>query len=297
MMASRIGFFGRATEGAVMRRSLAALGLIGLLSPASAADLPLLRGSETFVPAFPAYARWEGFYFGGQLSYGNFNADFAGASQPLFAVPLRNLVFENEVHPENIPVLGAAERGAGGVGGFVGYNWQYEQAIIGLEFNYIHSDFNAGAPDFPIARQIRLSNGTVVQFTLDASATMRLTDIGELRARFGYAAGAFMPYATIGLASGRADVAALVSCVCIQLTPNKTPPPQFDPTQTVDFSFTNSTGKSSAYIWGYSGGGGLEWALTPNIFARADYEYIQWSPVSKITSHLNIAHLGLGLRF
>ena len=276
-----------------MRRLLAALGLIGLLSPASAADLPLLRGSETFVPAFPAYPRWDGFYFGGQLSYGNSHADFSGASQPLFAVPLRALVFENEVHPENIPLLGAAERGAGGVGGFVGYNWQFEQAIIGLEFNYIHSDFNAGAPDFPIGRQTgKLTNGLVYQFTLDGSAMLRLTDIGELRARFGYAAGAFMPYATIGLASGRADVAALVSCVCKQLVP-----PQFDPAQTVDFSFTNSTGKSSAYIWGYSGGGGLEWALTPNIFARADYEYIQWSSISQIHSHLNIAHLGLGLRF
>ena len=281
-----------------MRRLLAALGLIGLLSPASAADLPLLRGSETFVPAFPAYPRWEGFYFGGQLSYGNFNADFSAASQPLFAVPLRALVFENEVHPENIPLLGAAERGAGGVGGFVGYNWQYEQAIIGLEFNYIHSDFNAGAPDFPIARQTgKLTNGLVYQFTLDGSAMLRLTDIGELRARFGYSAGAFMPYVTMGLASGRADVAAMVSCVCIQFTAIKNTS-QIDPTKPpVDFSFTNSTGKSSAYIWGYSGGAGLEWALTPNIFARADYEYIQWSSISAIRSHLNIAHLGLGLRF
>ena len=283
-----------------MRRLLAALGLIGLISPVVAADydLPMLRGAETFVPAFPAYARWDGFYFGGQLSYGNLGADFSGASMPLFAVPLRNLVFENEVHPENIPLLGAAETGTGGVGGFVGYNWQFERAIVGLEFNYIHTDLNAQAPDFPIARQTgKLTNGLVYQFALDGSAMLRLTDIGELRARFGYSAGAFMPYATLGLASGRADVAALVSCRCIQLTPNDKPPPQFDPTQTVDFSFTNSTGKNSAYMWGYSGGAGLEWALTQNIFARADYEYIQWSSIVKINSHLNIAHLGLGVRF
>lgn len=282
-----------------MRRLLAALGLIGLISPALAADydLPMLRGAETFVPAFPAYARWDGFYFGGQLSYGNLGADFSGASVPLFAVPLRNLVFENEVHPENIPLLGTADTGTGGVGGFVGYNWQFDRAIVGLEFNYIHSDFNVGAPDSPISRLFTLTDGHTVVFTLDASATLRLTDIGELRARFGYSAGAFMPYATLGLASGRADVAVAVSCACVQLTPNKTPPPQFDPNQTVDFSFTNSTGKNSAYMWGYSGGGGLEWALTPNIFARADYEFIQWSPISNIHSHLNIAHLGLGLRF
>ena len=50
-------------------------------------------------------------------------------------------------------------------------------------------------------------------------------------------------------------------------------------------------------LGGYSGGGGLEWALTHNIFARADYEYIQWSPIQKISSHLNVAHVGLGVRF
>lgn len=282
-----------------MRRLLAAIGLIGLLASASAADydLPMLRGSQSFVPAFPAYPQWEGFYFGGQVGYGNLNADFSGATEPLLAFPIRNTNFGIQVRPDLIPVLGASERGAAGVGGFVGYNWQYERAIIGLEFNYIHSDFNTGAPDSPIARQFTLTDGHVVDFILDASGTFRLTDIAELRARFGYAAGAFMPYMTLGLASGRADVALSVSCVCIQLTPNAHPPPQFDPAQTVDFSFTNSTGKGSAYMGGYSGGGGLEWALTQNIFVRAEYEYVQWLTISRINSHLNIAHLGLGVRF
>ena len=45
-----------------MRRLLIALGLIGLFSPAFAADYglprydpPTLRGSDTFVPAYPTY--------------------------------------------------------------------------------------------------------------------------------------------------------------------------------------------------------------------------------------------------
>jgi hypothetical protein len=52
----------RETNEAVMRRLLIALGLIGLFSPAFAADYglprydpPTLRGSDTFVPAYPTY--------------------------------------------------------------------------------------------------------------------------------------------------------------------------------------------------------------------------------------------------
>ena len=54
-----------------MRRLLAALGLIGLISPAFAADyeLPALRGSQMFVPAYPTYFSWQGFYAGGQVSF------------------------------------------------------------------------------------------------------------------------------------------------------------------------------------------------------------------------------------
>ncbi|HEY6257809.1 MAG TPA: outer membrane beta-barrel protein [Xanthobacteraceae bacterium] len=276
-----------------MRRLLAVLGLIALVSPASAADydLPTLRGTETFVPAFPTYSHWDGFYFGGQLSYGNAQANFTSSTQPLFAIPLRELALESEVGVSGFQLLGPVETGAGGVGGFVGYNAQFDQAIIGLEFSYIHSNFDMVAPNFPIGRQTgRLSNGFAYRFVLDGSGSLRLTDIGELRVRAGYAMGAFMPYVMFGLASGRADLALQVSCSCQELTP---------PTNFVDadFSFASGQAKSSAYLWGYSGGTGLEWALTQSIFARADYEYIQWSPITRITSHLNIAHLGFGVRF
>jgi opacity protein-like surface antigen len=73
-----------------MRCLLAALGLIGLLSPAFAADyeLPTLRGSDMFVPATPTYFSWQGFYAGGQLSYSSASADFSGASAPLIAFSL-----------------------------------------------------------------------------------------------------------------------------------------------------------------------------------------------------------------
>lgn len=285
-------------DGAVMRRLFAVLGLVGLASSALAADYdpPILRGSDIFVPAYPTYRNWEGFYFGGQLSYGNAQADFSQSTPPWFTIPLRDLTFADESGAANIQVLGAVETGAAGAGGFVGHNWQFDQAVIGVEFNYIHSNFDLIAPNFPISRLTgTLSNGHPYAFTLNGAGNLHMTDIGELRARFGYAMDSFMPYLTIGLAGGRADMSVTVSCVCQELTNNPTPPPA----QIVDadFSFTNGTQKNGAYMWGFSGGGGLEWALTQNLFARGDYEYIQWSPIAKITSHLNIVHLGLGVRF
>jgi outer membrane immunogenic protein len=285
-----------------MRRLLAAwfaaLGLIGLLSPALAADYdpPVLRGSDMFVPAYPHYYRWDGAYAGGHLSYGTGNVNFAGATQPLFALPLRNLVFEQQFQASTITVLGAADTASLGIGGFVGYNAQFDDAVVGLEFNYTHSNFDATAPSNPIARLTGvLSNGKAYAFAFDANGSARITDFGLFQVRAGYSAGRFMPFATLGVAVGRADEAVSVSCSCQELTPNPPPAPGFS--SSVDFSFTQSQGRSSAVLWGYTGGAGFEWALTPTIFSRVDYEYIQWQPFSRVSAHLNIGHLGFGARF
>jgi opacity protein-like surface antigen len=281
-----------------MRFLLPALGLIGLLSPAFAADyaLPTLRGTETFVPAYPTYFGWDGFYAGGHLAYGNANADFTNSTQPLLALALRNLTFEQEFRPSGIQVLGVSDVRGAGLGGFVGYNVQYDNAILGFEFNYTHMDFTAGAPDYPIGRLTgALSNGKQYNFLLTGNGTVHTTDAGVFRLRAGYVAGSFMPYLTLGLAAGRADLALSVSCACQEVTPNPNNPNA--PLGVIDFSFTQGQSKDSAYLFGWAGGGGLDFALTQYIFARAEYEYIQWSPVWRITSHLQFGRVGLGVRF
>jgi len=274
-----------------MRRILVALGLIGLISPVLAADydLPTLRGSDVFVPAFPVYPHWDGFYVGGQLSYGNLHADFINATAPMVQFSLRNTNILDQMSPDQWQVLGSNEAGAGGLGGFVGYNWQFDRAIVGVEFNYIHSSFSAGAPSSPLGRR-QTVDGLITDVTLDASGSLHITDLATARARFGWAVDQFMPYMTIGLATARADVSLSTQALVTQR----------DPTTLLvvgQFLFSNAQIKSAAYMWGYSGGGGLDWALTQNLFVRADYEYISLSPVVKITSHLNIAHLGLGVKF
>jgi len=284
-----------------MRCLALALGLIGLAGEALAADLPnfppIMREPLAYVPAFPTYFPWQGFYAGGQLSDGVVNANFTSTTQPLIAQALRNSVFEEEFHPSQITVLGPTDAGSAGFGGFVGYNAQFENTIIGVELNYTRTNFNAISPDNPIGRITPvLSSGKADDFVLFGSGSMHITDIGVLRARAGYVVDTFVPYITFGLAAGRADLAVSVSCnPCQEGVPNNSPPPVL--TNPVDISFTQSEGKNQAYLFGWAAGGGLDVALTRNLFGRAEYEYIQFSPVFQITSHIHMGRVGLGLKF
>jgi outer membrane immunogenic protein len=276
-----------------MRCLLAALGLIGLLSPAFAADyeLPTLRGTETFIPARPVYFSWEGFYAGGQVSYSSLQSDFSGATQPLIAFSLRNSTLESQMMPDQWPVLGSRATGAAGFGGFVGYNFQWDNAIIGLELNYTHASLNAAAPSSPIGRS-QTVGGLINDVSIDSSGVLHVTDFATTRARLGWAIGNFMPYATIGLAFGRADEAVSTNVTVTQFDPSTTPP-----TFVGTLFFPNAQSKNGAYLYGFSGGGGLDFALTQNIFARADYEYIQWQRLWQIESGIHNFRAGLGVKF
>jgi outer membrane immunogenic protein len=273
-----------------------ALGLLGLAGQALAADLPdfppIPHDPNAYMPAFPTYFRWEGFYFGGQLALASAHGDFTSTTQPLLAQAFRVLTLEEEEHPSMWQVLGETDTGSAGVGGYLGYNVQWDNAVIGVEFNYTHLDLNLISPNFPIARLTpNLSNGAQYGVSLSGSGTMRIDDVATARARFGWVADNFMPYLTMGLAAGRADFSVSVTCGCIQEANANPPVPQ------VDFSFTTFVGKNQAFLFGYSGGGGLDVALTAHLFARLDYEYIQFMPVSHITSHINMGRAGIGLKF
>jgi hypothetical protein len=80
-------------KGAVMRRLLVALGLVGLISQASAGEfeLPTLRGTSPFIPAPQTHTLWSGFYAGGQVGYGSTHFDFSDATKSLVEYMLRQL--------------------------------------------------------------------------------------------------------------------------------------------------------------------------------------------------------------
>jgi opacity protein-like surface antigen len=104
-----------------------------------------------------------------------------------------------------------------------------------------------------------------------ALSTFKLVDYATLRGRAGYAFGQFLPYAVLGIAAGRFNYADLVS--------------------------GTFTGKDNAFNAGFVAGLGVDWAVTPSIFLRAEWEYIGFATINGITPHTNTGLVGGGVRF
>ena len=131
---------------------------------------------------------------------------------------------------------------------------------------------------------------------ISANASLSMTDYGSLRVRAGWILGDFLPYGFAGFALGHGSytVGTLVSGQ--QATPPTTLPCTASPT-CVDFSFPNSTGGSGVFLYGFSVGGGLDVALTPNFFLRGEFEYVQFAPISNITASISTVRGGAGFKF
>jgi outer membrane immunogenic protein len=270
--------------------------MLGVTRQALAGDFDLLRGSEPVGPA--VYPRWSGFYFGGQGSYGNAGADIGQATRSLVAYSLRELALENEQHPSNWQVLGKNNTSATGVGGFIGYNTQWQDLIIGVEANYIHSSMTMVAPVSPLGR-VTSAGGNAYDVDLTGSGSLLLIVYGSIRARAGLSMGSVLPYMFGGLALGRADYSR-TSLVSGQENPSS---PRTIPCNTaiapncVDFSFSNGEARNSALMYGFSVGGGLDVAITPNIFVRGEVEYVRFAPVGDILVSVTSARGGAGIKF
>jgi opacity protein-like surface antigen len=50
-------------------------------------------------------------------------------------------------------------------------------------------------------------------------------------------------------------------------------------------------------MWGFTVGAGLDFAVTQNIFLRAEYEYVQFTPVAGVEININSGRAGLGVKF
>lgn len=278
-----------------MRWMTCALIALTCASPAIAADLdlPILRGAEPVGPA--TFTRWSGFYVGGQVGWADANADFSGATQPLVHYSLRNSTLEDEISVSSWPVLGSGGSNAVGYGGFVGYNSQWQDLVLGLEGNYTHAGFNLSSATTPIARAVT-AGGTPYDVAVTGTGQLQITDYAELRARAGWVLGNFLPYGFAGLALGRGNF-SVTSLVYGQGNPSSPPTVPCTTPTCFDFSFANSNAQTGALMYGFSAGGGIDWALTPNIFVRGELEYVQFAPIANIVASIVSARVGAGLKF
>jgi opacity protein-like surface antigen len=268
----------------------------GSVPNAFAGDFDVLRGSESVGPAL--YPRWTGFYAGGQVGYSNTGADFSQATSSLVAYSLRELALENDSKVSTWQVLGEGSTSAASYGAFVGYNSQWQDLILSVEANYNRTSTTVVAPVSPIGR-VTSAGGNTYDVDLTGAASLKLIDYGTLRARAGLSMGSFLPYMFGGFALGRSDYtrSSLVSGQENPSSPPIVPCDHVAAPSCVDFAFSNSESKSSALMYGFTVGGGLDVAITPNVFVRGEFEYVRFAPVGDILVSVTSARIGAGVKF
>jgi outer membrane immunogenic protein len=257
-----------------MRRFLLAAVMFGAAAGAQAADLsdlPILRGAFTD-GLTTTKVNWQGYYIGGQGSYGSSDMNFHRAND-LLAIglmaysPLKSLT--------DVPSFGKSHSSNTGFGGFTGYGWQWEDVVVGVEASYIHGEFKGSA--FPVPFRYTDAFGQP-QIRSISTATVDMKDFGSLRLRAGYAVNCFLPYVFGGVAGGRADIDRSVSLLG-----------NFDPLVTVNSHLKDH------FMYGYSAGLGVDAMLFAGLFLRLEYEYHRFT--SPVDININTLRAGVGYKF
>ncbi len=271
-----------------MRKLLVAGMMLGAVQGAQAADLPILRGAvpDTYGPRV---VNWEGFYIGGQASYGTADMNFVNSNQSLTKKLLNNVDVESEYKISEWPLLGKASQSNSGFGGFAGYNMQWEDSILGVELNYVHGNFS-GQSGGSQSRTMFYPTDYMTTATLTQSAAMQISDYGSFRARAGYAAGSFLPYMFGGVAMGQADIQRSATASLYYRYTGTDGLPDIGPT-----SKTERSDLKSHFIFGYSAGLGMDVMLMQGLFLRAEWEYLRFT--SPVDVSVNTVRAGLGYKF
>jgi outer membrane immunogenic protein len=268
------------------------VGIIGLGSCAQAADLPgfpALRGG--FVDGLTtSTVNWEGFYLGGQGGYGSSDENFRGSTRTTAAEAVANTLIESALRiSEQDPGLGKISTRSSGYGAFAGYNWQWDDVVLGMEVSYLHGKFGGTTS----ASQERVSASALADnlfhdTKVTSSASMSISDLATFRGRAAYAWGSFLPYMFGGLALGNADI---IRSVLVQDAASATQVGPFIPF----VPLSASEGLHNHLIYGYSAGLGVDVNLIGGLFMRAEWEYIRFT--SAVDTSINTVRAGLGYKF
>jgi outer membrane immunogenic protein len=253
---------------------------------ASAADWidDTLRGSYSAAPL-----RWDGINFGATMGLSSLNADYGSSTSSQVAYTLRNTTLENEQHPSTWTALPSNITNGRQFGIFLGYSVQWQELVLGFDAAYNRPSTLESATSDTITRTVTLSDNTVDGVTIGARGAIKLIDYATARVRAGYAFGQFLPYATIGVAVGRFNYSLSTDVTVVQGvgTPG---------VQTFVFP-TVTQSRSGIFSAGPAVGLGMDVAVLPNVFLRAEWEYAAFAPLSGIRATLNTGRVGVGVRF
>ncbi|MCG6207018.1 outer membrane beta-barrel protein [Rhodopseudomonas sp. HC1] len=262
-----------------MRGVWVAAAMIMVAHGAQAADLPEFGALRGAVVDTPGVVNWQGFYVGGQAGYGTSDMDFTNSTQGVAANLLTNTAVESVLGVSSWPVLGKASSHGQGWGGFVGYNAQWDDVVLGIEANYMHGTFG-GSMSGSMGRQMA-SNGVTYGAIYGANAGIKVHDVGSARLRAGWAFGGFLPYAFGGVALGQADIVQSASIIGTDSGGT--------------WMLSGGQVQNSHFIYGYSAGLGVDMMVYRGLFVRAEWEYQKFA--APINTAVSTVRGGVGYKF
>ncbi len=292
-----------------MRRWVLAAVMAGIAHGAQAADLPDLGGMPALRGGFSeglgqTSVNWQGAYVGGQFGYTSGNMDFSRATQSLTNSLLQNLSLASIV--AGFTLLGKTSPTSTSFGGFVGWNSQWDDVVLGIEANYNRFSGLKGTASNNSLPFVNVDNQNcfapppgdvgVCGVQLTGSASANVTDALTLRGRAGWSIDNFLPYMFAGVALGRADITRSAT-VTISDTFFNPGPPAFQDGPTVFGRFSKTQVSNGVFTYGYTAGLGLEAMLFGNVFGRAEYEYIKFMTAQNVDIHMNTVRAAVGYKF
>src|SRR3954466_9215187 len=292
-----------------MRGLMLMAAMLGMVSAAQAADmpdLPVLRGGFTDGLSNLSH-NWDGFYVGGQFGFATTDVDFSHAPKTMTDFMLRNSILEAPVGGWSL--LPSNHVQSTGFGAYVGRNWQLYDAVFGVEANYSYmKNISSSASD----SMTRILDGETAPTghtytyvtSLGGGAALKLKDYATFRGRVGWDGGDFMPYAFAGLAIGRAEVSRFATVSYIKHDDYDESIVLGGVTATIHRQDTIDTGtfnktelRTNSFMYGWTAGIGVEYAICNNILVRGEWEHVGFSDMKDITVGLNNFRVGIGYQF
>ncbi len=237
--------------------AVAGSALVSGVAAANAADMAV----KAPIPMAPAAFSWTGFYIGanvgGAWTPNNGGSDF-GPLFPGFIVLAPQAAIPT-VFPGQLASLGGAGSSSTGVigGGQIGYNWQVNQFVLGVEADGVGTGLHGSS-----ASATRTFGPPLILATVNQTVTVDFGHIdwmASFRGRAGFAANQALFYVTGG---------AAVAGIGGSTTTVTNGPGIAIPAGT----FSASNGGSSTR-WGWTVGGGIEWAFNQNWSVAGEYRY------------------------
>ena len=282
-----------------MRWLICALVVLGWAPRAFAQDFDMLRGALPVGP--PAYSNWGGPYGGGMAGENWYGVNFTSVGQSYISTISTLDANFTGIPLSQFPRLTSFDSSDLVYGGFVGDNFQFEDAVIGFEFDFSKFDESSSIVDAESHNYFITANTTLYEahYTVTTSASESISDYGELRARFGWAFGNFLPYAFGGVTYSQIDAASSVNVnYCSEPSPIPAPANcKNAPAGNPGGNWTLSAQSTGKWYPGYTFGLGLDYALSQHVFIRGEGQYIAFNAPYGIGLNASSARLGLGLKF